>query len=95
MEALPVINMTMTTTKQVPSCNLAKEVVESIESIVYKSADETAMCVARSFERFEERVDEMETRLYSRVSDVGDKVDEAKHLIKESTTPLHTAASPA
>ncbi|MGO8697878.1 MAG: hypothetical protein ACLQVY_09200 [Limisphaerales bacterium] len=85
----------MTTTKQVPSCNLAKEVVENIERIVNKSTDDTAVSVARSFERFEERVDAMEARLYSRVSDVEDNVEEAKALIKESTTPLQTAGSPA
>ena len=95
MEALPVINITMTTTKQVPACNLTREAIESIERMIYKNGDEIAVSVARSCERLEERIDAMESRLYSRVAELEDKVEEAKELIKESALSLQTAGSPA
>jgi len=49
--------------------------VERIESIIYKSADDVAISIARSFERLEERVDSTESRLYSRLADIEDKLE--------------------
>ena len=44
--------------------------MELIERVIYKVSDDMAVSVARSFERIEERIDAMESRLYSRLSDV-------------------------
>jgi uncharacterized protein Yka (UPF0111/DUF47 family) len=71
----------MTTTKQVKSCNLTPEAIEGIERIFYKSGDDLAVSVARSFERMEERIDAMESRLYNRLADLEDKMVEAKEPI--------------
>lgn len=49
--------------------------VELIERVIYKSGDDMAVSVARSFERLEERIDAAESRLYSRFSDLEDKVE--------------------
>ena len=44
--------------------------LEAIERVVYKSADDVAVVIARSFERLEERLDAMETRLYVRMAEL-------------------------
>jgi hypothetical protein len=49
--------------------------LEQIENIIYKSADDVAVSIARSFERLEERVDATESRLYSRLADIEDKFE--------------------
>jgi phage shock protein A len=95
MEALPVINITMTTKKQVPACNLTQQAIETIERMIYKSGDDIAMSVGRSFERMEERIDAMETRLYSRIADVEDKIADVRELIQESALSLEKAGTPA
>ena len=48
--------------------------IEAIECVVYKSGDDIAVAVARSFERMEERIDAMESRTYARISDVEDGI---------------------
>ena len=85
----------MTTTKDVPERNLTRDAIESIERMIYKNSDDVAVSIARSFERLEERIDGAESRLYSRVADLEDKMEEAKELIKESAHSLEMAGSPA
>ena len=92
MEALPVINNHMTTTKQAPSRTLTKE---DIERLIYKSNDDIAVSIGRSFERMEERIDAMESRLYSRLSDVEDLIKMVEEPIKESALSLAKAGAPA
>lgn len=85
----------MTTKKQVPACNLPQQAIETIERMIYKNGDDIAVSIGRSFERLEERIDAMESRLYSRFADVEDKMEQAEELIRESAASLHTAGSPA
>ena len=49
--------------------------LESIERIIYKNGDDTAVSIARSFERLEERIDAAESRLYNRLADVEDRLE--------------------
>jgi flagellar capping protein FliD len=49
---------------------LSKEDLEMIERIASRYSDDTAVSVARSFERLEERIDAAEARLYSRLNDL-------------------------
>jgi hypothetical protein len=56
-----------TTTKQM---NLTEADIEAVERLVYKSADDIAVSICRSFERLEERIDAMESRLNSRITDL-------------------------
>ena len=44
--------------------------LEQIERTIYKNGDDIAVATARAFERLEERMDAMESRIYSRMSDV-------------------------
>ena len=59
------------------SINPAKQSVdnmlETIERFIYKNGDDIAVSVSRSFERLEERVDGIESRIYSRLADMEDK----------------------
>jgi hypothetical protein len=62
--------------------SLEKNDIELIESIVYKSADDVAVSIARSFERLEERIDATESRLYSRMAEIDDLINEVRELVK-------------
>ena len=53
---------------------LARNDLEQIERLIYKSGDDVAVSIARSFERIEERIDASESRLFSRIAEVEDKV---------------------
>jgi len=48
--------------------------VELIERVIYKNGDDIAVSIGRSFERLEERIDAAESRLFSRLADLEDKV---------------------
>lgn len=50
--------------------------VEVIERLIYKSADDIAISIARSFERLEERMVAGEARIYERICQVEDSVHE-------------------
>ena len=54
---------------------LEQKDLESIERIINKSGDDVAVSIARSFERLEERIDAAESRIYSRMADVEDKME--------------------
>lgn len=49
--------------------------IELIERIVYKCNDDVAVSIARSFERLEERIDAAESRLYTRMADLEDRIE--------------------
>jgi uncharacterized protein Yka (UPF0111/DUF47 family) len=47
---------------------------EKMERLIFKSGDDVAVSISRSFERLEERLDASESRIYSRLSDVEDRI---------------------
>jgi hypothetical protein len=49
--------------------------LEQIERIIYKNGDDVAVASARAFERLEERMDAMESRIYSRFADIETTVE--------------------
>ena len=49
--------------------------LEQIERMIYKNGDDVAVANARSFDRLEERLDAMESRIYSRFADIETKVE--------------------
>ena len=51
--------------------------LESVERIIYRNGDDVAVSIARSFERLEERIDVMESRLYSRFAEFEDRIPTA------------------
>jgi len=62
---------------------LSQKDLEEIERLIYKSADDVAVSIARSFERMEERIDSMESRLYGRLSDIEDRLPSRGYLADE------------
>ena len=46
--------------------------LEAIERVIYKNGDDVAVSIARSFERIEEKIDAVESRIYSRLTDLED-----------------------
>jgi len=57
--------------------SLEQKDLELIERVIYKNGDDIAVSIGRSFERLEERIDAMESRLYSRLADIEDKIEDA------------------
>ena len=44
--------------------------LEAIERFVYRNGDDIATAISRSFERLEERMDAIESRIFSRLSEI-------------------------
>ena len=57
---------------------LEQKDLELFERILYKNSDDVAVSIARSFERLEERIDAAESRIYSRLADVEDKIESTR-----------------
>ena len=54
--------------------SLESKDLELIERVIYKNGDDIAVSIGRSFERLEERIDAAESRIYSRLSDIEDRI---------------------
>jgi hypothetical protein len=67
---------------------LEQKDLEQIERLIYKNADDIAVSIARSFERMEERVDAAESRLYGRMSDLEDAIEESQEKISGQVLEL-------
>ena len=57
---------------------LEQKDLELIERVIYKNGDDIAVSIGRSFERLEERIDAAESRIYSRLADLEDKVEASR-----------------
>jgi hypothetical protein len=64
--------------------SLEQKDLELIERIVYKNADDIAISIARSFERLEERIDSVESRLYGRLAELEDRIDATRQDISDT-----------
>jgi prefoldin subunit 5 len=62
--------------------------LELIERVIYKNGDDIAVSIGRSFERLEERVDAAESRIYSRLSEVEDKIETGRQDMSDSLGDL-------
>ena len=49
--------------------------INCIERMVYKNSDDIAVSIARSFERLEDRVDAVESRLASQLYDLEERLE--------------------
>ena len=54
---------------------IEQEHLEIIERMVYRSADDIAVSIGRSFERLEERIDAAESRIYGRLAEMEDRLE--------------------
>ena len=67
---------------------LDKTDLELIERVIYKNGDDIAVSIARSFERLEERMDAMESRIYSRMADLETTTEGARQDILDSVADV-------
>ncbi len=67
---------------------LEQKDIELIERLIYKNNDDVAVSIARSFERLEERIDAAESRLYSRFSDLDDRIEACRQDISDDIGTL-------
>ena len=67
------------------------EEIKQLESIIDRLGDDISIGIARSFERLEERIDASEARIYSRLSELEDKLPEignADHPIRQAAIAI-------
>jgi len=64
--------------------SLEQKDLELIERLIYKNADDVALSISRSFERLEERIDAAESRIYSRLAELEDKVESSRQDIADT-----------
>jgi hypothetical protein len=82
------------TTKQ-HSASLTVRDLELIERMIWKNGDDTAVSIARSFERLEERLDGAESRLYSRMTDLEDQIATMRNKAVSTNEGMKSAATSA
>ena len=70
--------------------SLEQKDLELIERIIYKNGDDIAVSISRSFERLEERIDAVESRLYSRLSELEDVVEGSRQNISDTLGDIRT-----
>ena len=58
--------------------------------IIYKNGDDIAVSISRSFERLEERIDAVESRLYSRLSELEDVVEGSRQNVSDTLGDIRT-----
>ncbi len=58
--------------------------LELIERLIYKCSDEISLNLGRSFERLEERFDSAETRVYGRMAEIEEKIEDARQSATDS-----------
>ncbi len=64
--------------------SLDKKDLELIERLIYKNNDDVAISIARSFERLEERIDTGESRQYTRLAEIEDKIESSRQDISDT-----------
>jgi len=69
---------------------LEQKDIELIERVIYKNGDDVAVSMSRSFERLEERLDAAESRIYSRLSDLEDKVETSRQDMSDELGDIKT-----
>lgn len=63
---------------------LEQKDVELIESLIVKNSDDIAISISRSFERLEQRIDGSESRIYSRLGEIEDVIDNYRQDVSDS-----------
>lgn len=58
--------------------------IEILERLMNRNSDDVAVSISRSFERLEERIDAMESRIYTRLAEVEDRVESARQDISDT-----------
>ena len=62
---------------------LEQKDIELIEKLIYKNGDDIAVSISRSFQRLEERIEVVESRLSARMADFEDKIEACRQDIAD------------
>lgn len=68
--------------------SLDQKDLELIERIIYKNGDDIAVSISRSFERLEERIDNIESRSFFRITEIDDKIENCQLEISDLINEL-------
>ena len=74
---------------------LEQKDIELIERCIYKNGDDIAVSIGRSFERLEERLDAAESRIYSRLAEIEDKIEAVHQGISDEIGDIRESLSNA
>jgi gas vesicle protein len=58
--------------------SLEQKDLELIEHLIYKSSDDIAISIARSFERLEKSGHDTESRIFTRLGEIEDKIESSR-----------------
>lgn len=64
--------------------SLDQKDIEIIEHMIFRNSDDIAISIARSFERLEKHYFDSETRLYSRLGEIEDRIDASRQDISDT-----------
>ena len=64
--------------------SLEQKDLELIESLIYKNSDDIAVSIARSFERLEKHGDDTESRMYSRLAEIEDRIESSRQDVADT-----------
>ena len=68
--------------------------LDAIERVIYKSSDDLAVSIARSFERLEERIDAAESRIYGRLSELENKIETSRQDLSDEFSSVRAGEAP-
>jgi hypothetical protein len=57
--------------------------LELIEHMLYKNSDDISIAIGRSFERLEDRMDNIESRTYTRLADIEEKIEDTRQSLMD------------
>ncbi len=64
--------------------SLEQKDIELIEHIIFKNSDDIAISIARSFERLEKHFHDSESRIYSRIGELEDKIEASRQDVSDT-----------
>lgn len=68
--------------------SLDQKDLEQIENVIRKYTDDQAVSISRSFERIEEKIEAIESRMYARISEVEDRIESTRQDVSDSIADL-------
>lgn len=73
------MKISMTSTEEKLSGSLSEKDFWRIEHLLFRLNDDLCVSIARSLERLENRLDNMETSLNTRLSELSERIDDVKN----------------
>jgi len=64
--------------------SLDQKDLELLETVLYRNSDNIGIAIGRSFERLEEHMDNMESRIYKRLAEIDEHSEDVKQILKDN-----------